>query len=570
MELLDWLVLGITISGIVMYGIWKGRGSKNMADYLSSGKTLPWYTIGLSVIATQASAVTFLSAPGQAYVDGMRFVLFYLGLPLAMIVISTVVIPLYYRLNVITAYEYLESRFDAKTRILTAFFFLIQRGLSAGISMAAPAIVLSVVLGWDIFLISSFIGIVVIIYTVTGGSKAVSQTQKLQMITILTGMGIAGYLVVAMMPTDISFGNAMQLAGQSGKFNTMDFKFDLSNKYNFWSGIIGGFFLQMAYFGTDQSQVGRYLGGKSMTQSRLGLLFNGVFKIPMQFSILFIGAMLFIFYQFHQPPLVFNKSELAKIKNSSYQAEWEDIQEKHHTLFENQQDAARNFIQENSAQTEKNYEQARQEFQSVRAETGELLQKVNGESQEEQDEKSLIAYVNAVDANHIFLTFVTNFLPVGLVGLLIAIILMASMSTTASELNALASTTTVDIYKRAIQPNQSEKHYLFMSKAFTVFWGVSAIGFAFLASQTGALIEVVNILGSLFYGTILGVFLLAFFFSFLKNMAVFIAAILGELVVVSIFFFGDIAYLWLNLVGCLVVVGLAFFINIILPSEQKN
>lgn len=568
MTLLDWIVLATTIVVIIGYGLWKNTKKKGMENYLKAN-TLPWYTISLSVIATQASAITFLSAPGQAYIDGMRFVLFYLGLPIAMVFISAVMIPIYYRLNVITAYEYLETRFDLKTRALTAFFFLIQRGLAAGISIAAPAIVLSVILGWNIFWINLLLGSTVVFYTITGGSETVSQTQKLQMITILTGMGIAGYLVVAMLPGDISFTDAMRVAGKTGKFNTMDFEFSWDNKYNFWSGIIGGFFLQMAYFGTDQSQVGRYLGAKNMTQSRLGLLFNGIFKIPMQFSILFIGAMLFVFYQFTMPPVFFNKQEVAKVKASEYAQEFNQIEEKHQQVFELRQEKVRTLIKAMDAQDEAQVAQITEDYLNIQSD----LQAVKEDAKDVLKKHDANANLN--DTNYIFLTFVTDFLPVGLVGLLIAVILSASMSTTASELNALASTSMVDIYKRIIYTKGSKQHYLWMSKVLTGMWGVIAIIFAQLASHLGTLIEAVNILGSLFYGTVLGIFLLALFFRFVHSNAVFLAAILGEILVILIFMepWGAdyaVAYLWLNMIGCLSVVVFALIMNLFMKANPQQ
>lgn len=587
MQTLDWIILSLTIIIIVVYGIWKSRGSRNIENYLKGEKSLPWYTISLSVIATQASAVTFLSVPGQAYVDGMRFVLFYLGLPLAMIVISAVIVPVYYRLRVFTAYEYLESRFDLKTRVLTAFFFLIQRGLAAGVSIAAPAIVLSVILGWNITYINLFIGGLVIVYTVTGGSKAVSQTQKLQMITILTGMGIAGYLVVQMMPQDVNFGDALFLAGQTGKFNTMDFSFDLDNKYTLWTGLLGGFFLQMAYFGTDQSQVGRYLGGTSLSQIRLGLLFNGIFKIPMQFFILFIGAMLFVFYQFQQPPIIFNNSELDKIHNSKYAEKFHTLEQKHQEVFVAKKAKAKALVEARHHADTKKIQEAKQAFQeadikakALRGEVAEMLQEIDKQdtqklvklSEEERLEQNT-NYINSKDSNYIFLTFVTNFLPAGLVGLLIAVILSASMSTTASELSALASTTLIDMYKRMIYTQGSQKHYLRMSKVLIVFWGILAIIFAQLASHLGTLIEAVNILGSLFYGTVLGVFLLALFFKKVASNATFYAAIIGEVLVILIYLqvFGfKVAYLWLNMIGCLLVIILAFIFTLLLKTQKPK
>ncbi len=571
MAIIDWIVLFGSIFLIVFYGLWKSRNNQTVEDYLTGGHTLPWYTISLSVIATQASAVTFLSVPGQAYVDGMRFVLFYLGLPISMVVIAGVIAPIYYRLHIITAYEFLEKRFDVRTRVLTAFFFLIQRGLAAGVSIAAPAIVLSVILGVNIFWINLFIGTVVVLYTVTGGSRAVSQTQKLQMITILIGMCIAGYLVVALMPSGVSFDDAMFLAAQSDKFNTMDLSFDLNNRYTLWTGLLGGFFLQMAYFGTDQSQVGRYLGGTSLTQIRLGLLFNGIFKIPMQFGILFLGAMLFIFYQFQVPPLIFNTSIKTKIENSSYQQEYAQLEQTNKQLFETHQQEALALIEgrkqgkskEVLAVQKQNYLKSHEEARLLRAKTAQLIQKAEGKNPS-RDFKQNLDYMNNLDANYIFITFVMKYLPVGLVGLLIAAILMASMSTTASELNALASTSVIDMYKRIFRPNETEHHYMQISKLFTLFWGVLAIGFAQLASQLGTLIEAVNILGSLFYGTILGIFVLAFALKWVNARAVFLSGIVGEVLVILTYleFFGfKVAYLWLNMLGCILVLSLALLFH---------
>jgi Na+/proline symporter len=565
-HLLDWFVLGGTVAFITLYGLWKSRKDKGLEAYFS-GNTLPWYTISLSVISTQASAITFLSTPGQAYSDGMRFILFYLGLPLAMIFVSVVMIPRYYQMHVITAYQFLESRFDVKVRVLTAFFFLVQRSLAAGISIAAPSIVLSVILGWNIYYINLFTGSLVLFYTVFGGSTAVSQTQKLQMITILLGMCIAGYLVVALMPTDISFQEAMLIAGESGKLNTMNFDFRWDDRYNFWSGIIGGFFLQLAYFGTDQSQVGRYLGGKSMAQSRLGLLFNGIFKIPMQFGILFIGAMLFVFYQFQPPPLFFNKEEVAKIEKSTYATAWKAIKTEHQAAFAVRQAKAKALILAHRTTAEAGIKTAKQDFLQAEAD----FKAVKKRATDLMTENNKNANTN--DTNYIFLTFVTQYLPAGLVGLLIAVIFFASMSTTASELNSLASTTTVDIYRRVLMPSASDAHYLQASKWLTFFWGVVAILIAQASVQLGTLIEVVNMLGSWFYGTILGVFLLAFFGKGVRANAVFLAAILSEILVILTDFkffgalswiginFSGVAYLWLNMIGCLLVITLAYALS---------
>ncbi len=568
MQLLDWLVLVGTTLFITIYGLWKIKKEETIDGYLRSDHNLSWFTIMLSVISTQASAVTFLSAPGQAYNDGMRFVLFYLGMPLAMIFISVFIIPVYYRLNVVTAYEFLESKFDVRVRSLAVFFFLIQRSLAAGISIAAPAIVFSVILDWNSYFTNIVIGGIVVIYTVWGGSDAISQTQKLQMIVILTGMSIAGYLVVALMPTEVGFSDAMRLAGKSGKLNTMDFSFDLNDKYTIWSGLIGGFFLQMAYFGTDQSQVGRYLGGSSMTQSRLGILLNGIFKIPMQFGILFIGAMLFVFYQFTQPPIFFNSVEVHNLSKSKYKTEYQALETRHTQNFEQKKQAAQAYMQalrvpeheknadfkEKFIQIEKKYHETETTQKAIRTEFLYLLKKNDPDA-------------NLKDVNYIFLTFVNTFLPVGLIGLLIAVILFASMSTTASELNALASTAIVDIYKRSINTQASDKHYIKMSKIFTILWGVFAIIIAQLSLHLGTLIEVVNMLGSWFYGTILGIFLMAFFWSkHTSSSAVFWSAIITEITVIAMDYQIipiKVAFLWFNVIGCLMVVVLSLALRLV-------
>lgn len=546
MKTLDWLVLIGTTAFIVLYGIWKSRKQKGVDGFLLSGNSLSWFTISLSIIATQASAVTFLSVPGQAYTDGMRFVLFYLGLPLAMIVVSATMVPIYYKLHVYTAYEYLETRFNVQVRTVVAFLFLIQRSLSAGISIAAPVIILSAMFGWDVFWGNLISGLVVVLYTVTGGSDAVSQTQKLQMGVILVGMALAGVWIVAGLPPDVTLYDAVRFAGINDKLNTMDFRFDLDNRYNLWSGLIGGFFLQMAYFGTDQSQVGRYLGGKSIAQSRLALLFNGIFKIPMQFSILFIGAMLFVFYQFQQPPILFNPSSIEKLRNSELKQDFSSIESQYNQAFALQQAQAKALMtaQQNNTATaaqKEQYDQTVKQTQAYRQQAQNLLKK--------QDPTA-----NTNDTNYIFLDYITRYLPAGMVGLLIVVIFAASMSTASSELNALSTTTLIDIYKRSFKPDASDDHYIRVSKGLTLFWGIMSIFFAQLAGRLGTLIEAVNILGSLFYGTILGIFLLAFYVRYVKTQAAFASVFVGQGVIFFLFFYANIAYLWLNFIGCAVVV----------------
>lgn len=552
MSVFDWIVLFGTLGFIVIYGAWKTRGSKDIDSYLLGDKSMKWWTIGLSIMATQASAITFLSTPGQAYEDGMRFVQFYFGLPIAMVILSITVIPIYYRLKVYTAYEYLENRFDLKTRTLAAFLFLVQRGLAAGITIYAPAIILSSILGWSLTTTNLLIGIMVIIYTVAGGTKAVSQTQKQQMAVIMAGMMIAFIMLIYFLPRDISFGDAVNVAGKMGKLNVVDFSFDLSDRYNFWSGITGGLFLALSYFGTDQSQVARYLTGKSVAESRLGLLFNGLLKIPMQFIILFIGAMVFVFYQFNQPPVFFNEAAKDKLYNSEYAEDIKQLERQHEVIFNEKQDQIRNMISaieenddEKVAQIKNKINASEEKHNAVRGEVVSLIRKNDPDAETK-------------DTDYVFITFVMNYLPKGLVGLLLAVIFSAAMSSTSSELNALASTTTVDLYKRSINNNGSKKHYVNASKLFTICWGVLAILFATLASLVDNLIEAVNILGSVFYGTILGIFLVAFYFKYVKSQAVFIAALIAEVVVIYCYFFTDIAYLLFNVIGCGLVIVLGY------------
>jgi SSS family transporter len=545
---------------IVVYGVWKGRGSKDLKGYLLANRSMKWFTVALSIMATQASAITFLSGPGQAYTDGMRFVQFYFGLPIAMIILCITAIPIYHRLNIYTAYEYLENRFNFKTRALASFLFLIQRGLAAGLTMFAPSIILSVILGWNLYLTNLIVGLMVILYTASGGTKAVNMTHFYQMLIIMIGMLAACVVVIRLLPSDISFLDASHIAGKMGKLNTIDFKFDLTNRYNVWSGIIGGLFLQLSYFGTDQSQVQRYLTGKSITHSRLGLLFNGFIKIPMQFFILFIGALVFVFYLFQTPPLFFNSVETQEIRSSAYADQYIDLENEHEMISVQRQEQLRSLLsaiknsdEEQIAQIEKKLDTTGEKLSRVRQQAVTLLQANNPQ-------------MDPSDTNFIFLSFVVNFLPVGLVGLVIAAILSASMSSTSGELNALASTTVIDIYKRAIKRQSSEQHYLKASKLITIAWGVYAIILAQYASRLGSLIEAVNILGSLFYGTILGIFLVAFYLKWIEGNATFYAAIFAEGAVVICFVFTDLSFLWYNVVGCL---GVILFSMILQPFINK-
>ena len=560
---IDWSVLCATLIAIVAYGTWQTRGSKNVKDYLRGGNTSKWWTIGLSVMATQASAITFLSTPGQAYNDGMGFVQFYFGLPIAMIVICMVFIPLYHRLKVYTAYEFLENRFDLKTRTLAAILFLIQRGLAAGITIFAPAIILSVVLGWDLLTLNIIIGFLVIIYTVSGGTRAVNVTQKHQMVVIFIGMFIAFFLIVDKLPQDITFSKALDIAGASGKMEVLDFSFNLNNRYTFWSGIIGGTFLMLSYFGTDQSQVQRYLSGKSVKEMQLGLIFNGLLKVPMQFFILLVGVMVFVFYQFNEAPVNFNPTATEVVLNSEYADEYKALQEEQKQIFRDKQNIINSFTNSNNPEATKYIAAANAANDELRQEARNLIDKAS---------KSENIKVESNDKDYVFIHFILNNLPRGLIGLLLAVILSAAMSSTASELNALGSTTTMDLYKR----NTSEKTEEQMVKAsrwFTFLWGLIAIGVACVANLAENLIQLVNIIGSIFYGNVLGIFLLAFFFKFVKGNAVFVAAVITQVAVIALYLLDEYEYinlpfLWLNFVGCAIVIAIACLLQFITPNNK--
>ncbi|MFT7622398.1 MAG: Na+/proline symporter [Myxococcota bacterium] len=555
MSALDWVVLISTIGFIVAWGAWKSRGITDIDGYLKGDNELKWLTIGLSIMATQASAITFLSVPGQAFEDGMGFIQFYFGLPIAMVIISAFIVPIYYRLKVYTAYEYLETRFDLKTRLLGAFLFLIQRGLAAGITIYAPAIILSSILGWSLNATNMIIGGVVIMYTVSGGTKAVSHTQKQQMVVIMAGMITAAVVVVRSLPSDVSIGDALSLAGALGRMNIVDFELDFSNRYNFWSGITGGLFLALSYFGTDQSQVQRYLSGKSLKESRLGLLFNGILKIPMQFLILMIGVMLFAFHQFSPPPIFFNEPTLERVYETEYAPEMEALDAEWDQAWVVRSAAARQFVDSHQAGDEAGEQAARQALltaekatNAIRARGKELIAKA-------------LPSAETKDSDYIFIRFVLHHLPSGLVGLLVAVILSAAMSSTASELNALGATTTVDIYRRALNKDASDAHYLRASKAFTVMWGLIAVAFATFASLLDNLIQAVNILGSIFYGTILGIFLVAFFVKRVHGNAVFMSALLSQATVIALYLLSDIGFLWYNVIGCVLVMGTSLVVQ---------
>lgn len=561
MSLTDWIVLGVTLLAIVSYGIWKSGSNKNIDQYLVGNRSLPWYHVCLSVMATQASAITFLSAPGQAYADGMRFVQFYFGLPLAMIVLCVTFVPIFHQLKVYTAYEFLEKRFDLKTRALTSLLFLVQRGLSTGITIYAPSIILATILNINVVYTTLFIGGLVIFYTVYGGSKAVSYTQLMQMSIIFLGMFFAGAMVVHLLPERVGFFHAVKMAGKLGKMNVIDWKFDPNNRYNIWSGLIGGFFLQLSYFGTDQSQVGRYLTGASVGQSRMGLIMNGMVKIPMQFLILLIGILVFAFYQFNRPPMFFNRYEVDQVKNSRYAPQYNALEARYNNAFQQRKTVTNNFIEAVDSKDQSRIAQAQQELKAAN-DTATAIRKQAIAVMKKNNNKA-----NEDDTNYIFLNFVTHYLPTGLIGLLVAIIFLASMGSTASALNSLASTSVVDIYKRIIHPGASDKNYLIASRLATVFWGVVCVLMALYASKVGNLLEYVNKLGSYIYGTILGVFVVAFYFKNIKGNAVFVAAILTEIVICWLGFADKIAYLWLNAIGCLLVILIAMVVNMFSKRE---
>jgi solute:Na+ symporter, SSS family len=564
MSIIDWIVLLGTLFFIVAYGTWKTRGSKNIQSYLLGDKEANWWTIGLSVMATQASAITFLSTPGQAFTEGMGFIQFYFGLPLAMIIISVFFIPLFYRLKVYTAYEFLESRFDIKTRILTAGLFLLQRGLAAGITIYAPAIILSNIIGWRIDFTILFIGILVIIYTVSGGTKAVSQTHKQQMAVIFAGMVLAFIFLVYYITRDVSFPEALAISGNAGKMNIIDLKFDLSNKYNIWSGIIGGLFLQLSYFGTDQSQVQRYLSGANVKQSRLGLMFNGMIKIPMQFFILFVGVLVFVFYEFHKPPVHFNELNIEKVKQSEYAGQLEELENEQTVVFDQKQKAYKRYKEAGISGNQQEADRLLKEVNTLHDREKEIDNRVRGLIQKADPSSDLD------DADYIFISWVMKYLPIGLIGLLLAVIFSAAMSSTSAELNALASTTTIDIYKRNIRKKATDDHYLKASKWFTVTFGIIAIIFAEVAGLFENLIELVNIIGSLFYGTILGIFVVAFFVKWVKNgWAIFLAALAAEMFVIILYNQDIVKYLWLNLIGCALVVIFALVLEVLFRNYKK-
>ncbi len=549
---LDWLVLIGSQALVVLYGVWKGRRANTLEGYMLSDRSMKWHAMLFSIMVTLASAITFISTPGQAYVDGMRFVQFYLGLPIGMIVLSVTAVPIYHRLKVYTAYEYLEGRFDLKTRSLAASFFLLQRGLSAGLTIFAPSLILSIILGWDLYITNIVMAALTIVYVATGGSKALEKTNVLQLGVAMFGMVLAVGVIISKLPPSLSLYDATLVAGKLGKMNVIDFKFDWNDRYNFWSGLIGGMFLQLSYFGTDQSQVGRYLTGRSVAQSRLGLIFNGILKIPMQFFILYVGIMVFVFYQFVAPPLFFNHVEAEKIAASPRGAEWKALEAQHELTHASRRmkvdallSAEGNGDAAGVERASAALREADAKFRAVRTDAVALMK--------ENDPDAA-----TTDTNYVFLTFVMRYLPAGLIGLVISAVFCAAMSSVASELNALSSTSVMDIYKRSIRPDESDGHYVRMSRMATVFWGLFAMAFAMVAHRFApSLIELVNMVGSLFYGTVLGIFLVAFYLKHVRGSAVFLGAIVAEGAVVYCALATEIAFLWYNVVGCVAVIVVA-------------
>ncbi len=562
MNTLDLIILFGTLIGIVVYGVWKTRHTNSVNDYLRGDNTLKWGTIGLSVMATQASAITFISTPGQGYESGMSFVQNYFGLPIALIIVSAVFIPIYYKLKVYTAYEFLETRFDLKTRFLGAFLFLVQRGLAAGITIYAPAIIISTILNWNLTFTIFMVGILVIIYTYSGGTKAVSITQKHQMAVILVGMLAAFVIMVGYIGEFTSFTGALDLAGTLGKLNAVDFELSMEKRYTVWSGITGGLFLALSYFGTDQSQVQRYIGGKNVIESRMGLMFNAVLKIPMQFFILLTGVMVYIFYVFYQPPMHFKESQVTEISTSEYADQYKELENQYLKIYQQRRSAAIDLADLGTPEAKNTFIESDKNLVAKRSEAKELI-------------LNAIPDAETKDSDYVFLTFILNYLPHGVIGLLIAVIFSAAMSSTSSELNSLASTTTMDFYKRLIARNSSESSYLKSSKIFTLVWGGIAISFAIIAKNSENLIEAVNIIGSIFYGTILGIFLVAFFLKRVQGTAVFWAAILAEVVVIICHILTvtgklELGYLWYNVIGCLLTVFLSFLIQLFNGIKQNS
>ena len=570
MQLFDWIILIVTLLFIVIYGAWKTKGSKNVEDFILGGNETPWHIVGLSVMATQASAITFLSTPGQAYHDGMGFVQFYFGLPIAMVVICITFIPLYHKYKVYTAYEYLEKRFDLKTRSLAAVLFLFQRGLGTGLTIYAPAIILSAILGWNLTYMNIVIGVLVIVYTFSGGTKAVNVTQKQQMFVIMSGMFITFFLILRYLPNDMTFTSALHIAGANDKMNIVNFSFDPEEKYTFWSGITGVFFLVLAYFGTDQSQVGRYLSGRSVKESQMGLIMNGLLKVPMQFFILLTGVMVFVFFQFNPVPLNFNPNNKAMIERSAYKGEYNALEKKLDDLSEDKKVINLLYI-----------DQLNQDYDNPTLRK-ELVTLSNKEKDLRDRAKEIILKADSNsetnDKDYVFFHFILNYLPKGLIGLLLAVIISAAMSSTASGLNALASTTAIDIYKRNVKVEKSERHYLNATKFFTLLWGIIAILFACIGTLFENLIQLVNIIGSIFYGTVLGIFLVGFYLHKVQSKAIFYSAVVSQITIFIIYYYAiyifpsgqeKLGYLWLNFIGAMLTIVISLLLQWTIFRKQK-
>ncbi len=560
MNYLDYLVLFGTLIAIVSYGVWKTRKQNSIEGYLMGDKSLKWGTIGLSVMATQASAITFISTPGQAYESGMGFVQNYFGLPIALIIVSAVFIPIFYKLNVYTAYEYLESRFDLKTRLLGAFLFLIQRGLAAGITIYAPAIIVSSMLGWNLTYTILITGVLVIVYTVSGGTKAVSITQKQQMGVIMVGMFVAFFILIRYINEHVSFGEALHLAGSLDKLNAVDFDLNFEKRYTVWSGLLGGLFLALSYFGTDQSQVQRYIVAKNTTESRMGLMFNAILKIPMQFFILLVGVLVYVFYIFNTPPVHFKDASIQAVLNSPYKNEYRQLVTEYESLHDQRKSQAVELSLKSGDAAQAAFRATDERIQEVRTQVKGLIEKAN-------------PALKTKDSDYVFLTFIMTYLPHGLIGLLLAVIFSAAMSSSSSELNALASTTSIDFYKRLFRAKDADldKRHVWVSKLLTFGWGVLAISFAILAKNSENLIEAVNIVGSIFYGTILGLFLVAFFMKWVQGNAVFWATVIAQIVVLTFHFLViyeviSLGYLWYNAVGLVLVMVLSALFQMVMKK----
>ena len=562
MQAIDWIILFLTLLFIVTYGVLKTRKSTHIDEYILGNKETRWWTVGISVMATQASAITFLSTPGQAFHDGMGFVQFYFGLPLAMVVICYTFIPIYNKLKVYTAYEYLEQRFDLKTRSLAAILFLVQRGLGTGLTIYAPAIILSTILGWNLNLLIVIIGFLVILYTVSGGTKAVNVTQKQQMFVIFLGMFVAFFVIIHLLPPNISFLNAIEIAGANDKMDIVNFSLDPNVKYTLWSGLAGGFFLSLAYFGTDQSQVGRYLSGKSDKESQMGLIMNGFLKVPMQFFILLTGVMVFVFFQFHAAPLHFNPNNTILVEKSSYKKEYHQLENELNALTEKKSKI--NLMYVAHLNINSNNTDLKQKLIAISSREKELREKAK------EIIKKVDSSAETNDKDYVFIHFILNYLPKGLVGLLLAVILSAAMSSSASGLSSLGTTMAIDIYKRNLKTTKSDKHYVRATQFFTLIWGIIAIGFACISSLFENLIQLVNIVGSVFYGTVLGIFLVGFYIKYVKAEAIFWSAVISQSIIFYIFYLDIVSFLWLNFIGAMLTVLISILIQYLSKKNTLN